>query len=346
MSSLFALGWALPRAYWNGFLKLSFVSCPVALYPATTASERVSFRQVNRRTGHRLKHQLIDSVTGETVESREKARGYEVGENRLLLVEDRELEQARRERPRPSAVQLAEPPRPASAAIPASEPDEDGGAEEEQDREDNGEKEEFSDPLPRPQNTRTIEIERFVPAGQVDLRYFEKPYYIVPRDVIGQEAFAVIRDAMSREDVVGLARVVLSSRERPMLVAPMGNGLSGVTLRFAHEVRGEEEYFSGIPEMKLPAETMKLAQDIIHTKAAAFDPAMLEDYYRTAVVRILRKKQAKLPALSEPVAPSRENVINLMDALRRSIAAEPPAKKPAAASKAIGAKRRKPRRGV
>jgi DNA end-binding protein Ku len=336
----------LPRAYWNGFLKLSFVSCPVALYPATTAAERVSFRQVNRRTGHRLKHQLVDSVTGETVESREKARGYEVDENRFLLIEDRELEQARRERPRPGAVQLAEPPRPASAATPASEPDEDGEAEEEQDREDDGEKEELAGPVPRPQNTRTIEVERFVPAGQVDLRYFEKPYYIVPRDVIGQEAFAVIRDAMSREDVAGLARVVLSSRERPMLVAPMGNGLSGVTLRFAHEVRGEEEYFSGIPEMKLPAEMMKLAQDIIHTKAAAFDPAMLEDYYRTAVVRILRKKQAKLPALSEPVAPSRENVLNLMDALRRSIAAEPPAKKPAAASKAIGAKRRKPRRGV
>jgi non-homologous end joining protein Ku len=61
----------LPRAYWNGFLKLSFVSCPVALYPATTAAERVSFRQVNRHTGHRLKHQLVDSITGETVETDE-----------------------------------------------------------------------------------------------------------------------------------------------------------------------------------------------------------------------------------------------------------------------------------
>jgi DNA end-binding protein Ku len=144
----------LPRAYWNGFLKLSFVSCPVALYPATTAAERVSFRQVNRRTGHRLKHQLVDSVTGETVQSREKARGYEVGENRFLLVENRELEHARRGRSRPGAVQLAEPPRPASAATPASEPDEDGEAEEERDREDGGEKQGFADPVPRAQNTR------------------------------------------------------------------------------------------------------------------------------------------------------------------------------------------------
>jgi DNA end-binding protein Ku len=330
----------LPRAYWNGFLKLSFVSCPVALYPATSAVERVSFRQVNRRTGHRLKHQLVDSVTGETVESREKARGYEVDENRFLLIEDRELEQARRGRPRPGAVQLAEPPRPASAA--ASEPAEDSEAEKEQDREDDGEKEEVADPVPRPQNTRTIEVERFVPAGQVDLRYFEKPYYMVPRDNIGQEAFAVIRDAMSREDVAGLARVVLSSRERPMLVAPMGNGLCGVTLRFAHEVRGEGEYFSAIAEMKLPAEMLKLAQHIIHTKATTFDPSMLEDHYRNALVRILRKKRAKLPPAAAPVAPSKENVVNLMDALRRSIAAASPVKKLAAASK--GAKRRALRR--
>ena len=166
------------------------------------------------------------------------------------------------------------------------------------------------------------------------MRYFEKPYYIVPRDAVGQEAFAVIRDAMSREDVIGLARVVLSSRERPMLVAPMGNGLCGVTLRFAHEVRSEEEYFSDIPEMKLPAEMVKLAQHIIETKSADFDPAMLEDHYRNALVRILRKKQAKMPAPPAPVAPSRENVINLMDALRRSIAAEPSTKRPAAGSKA------------
>ena len=85
----------MPRAYWNGFLKLAFVSCPVALYPATTAAERVSFRKVNRRTGHRLKRQLVDSVASEAVDTHDKARGYEVGEDRFLLVEGRELEQAR-----------------------------------------------------------------------------------------------------------------------------------------------------------------------------------------------------------------------------------------------------------
>jgi DNA end-binding protein Ku len=262
------------------------------------------------------------------------------------VVEDRELDQARSERPPPGTVQLAEPPRPAPApsAVRAAEPEENDEAEGEQGREEDAEEEEQEEnaaPLvPRLQNTRTIEIERFVPAGQVDLRYLEKPYYVVPRDAIGQEAFAVIREAMRSNKVDGLARVVLSSRERPMLVAAMDNGLCGVTLRFAHEVRKQQEYFSTIPEMKLPAEMVKLAQHIIETKSAAFDPAMLEDHYRNALVRILRKKQAKMPAPLAPVAPSRENVINLMDALRRSIAAEPPAKKPAAASKAARAKRR------
>ena len=79
------------RPYWKGYLKLSFVSCPVALYPATSAAERVSFRQVNRRTGHRLKHKLVDSVTGEAIDASGKARGYEIGENEFLFVEDRDL---------------------------------------------------------------------------------------------------------------------------------------------------------------------------------------------------------------------------------------------------------------
>jgi DNA end-binding protein Ku len=181
----------------------------------------------------------------------------------------------------------------------------------------------------RPQNTRTIEIERFLPAGQIDARYFEKPYYIVPREPVGQEAFAVIRDAMTRAGVTGLARVVLSSRERPLLVEPMGSGLRGVTLRFAHEVRSEADYFSDIPEMKLPAEMMKLAQHIIKSKSENFDASMLEDHYRNALVRILRKKEAKRPAYPAALKPSAENVVNLMDALRRSIAAD---KRPAAKS--------------
>src|SRR3954451_9814612 len=114
------------RAYWKGFLKLSFVSCPIALYPATSAAERLSFRQVNRRTGHRLKHKLVDSVTGEAVDSSNKARGYEVGEDDYLLVEDRDLVRARSERPPPGAVPLVEAPRRESPpTVPAGLEEED-----------------------------------------------------------------------------------------------------------------------------------------------------------------------------------------------------------------------------
>jgi DNA end-binding protein Ku len=260
------------------------------------------------------------------VDSSNNARGYDVGENEFLLVEDRDLERARSERPPPGAVPIIEAPRresPPTAPTDLHEQDEQQTAKYAVDEED----EEQEIATPRPRNTRTIEIEHFLPAGQIDARYFEKPYYIVPREEIGQEAFAVIRDAMTREDVVGLARIVLSSRERPFLVEPMGKGLRGVTLRFAHEVRGADDYFSEIPEMKLPTEMIKLAQHIIRTKSAEFDTSMLEDHYRNALVRILSKKQAKRPAHhAAPVKPSPENVVNLMDALRRSIAAEHPAK--------------------
>lgn len=313
------------RAFWKGYLKFSFVSCPVALYPATSAAERLSFRQVNRRSGHRLKHKLVDAITGEAVDSSNKARGYEVGENDFLLVEDRDLERARSERPPPGAVEIS------GAVRRESPPRVPAGVHEQEDEEhavsDDDDDEEELARRPRPENTHTIEIERFLPAGQIDARYFEKPYYIVPRGEIGQESFAVIRDAMRREDVIGLARVVLSSRERNFLVEPMDNGLRGVTLRFAQEVRAADDYFGEIPEIKLPAEMMKLAQHIIRTKSDEFDPAMLEDHYRKALVRILRKKQAKRPAQHAPaVKPSRENVVSLMDALRRSIAAERPPK--------------------
>jgi Ku protein len=312
------------RPYWKGYLKLSFVSCPIALYPAISAAERISFRQVNRRTGHRLKHKLIDSVTGQAVDPADKARGYEVGENDFLLVEDRDLERARREHPAAGEVEVAAPPRRGSPpTIPASPHDE---AEDATEYEDEDEEQEETVTFLRPQNTRTIQIERFLPAGQIDARYFEKPYYIVPREEISQESFAVIRDAMSREGVIGLARVVLSSRERPFLLEPTGRGLRGVTLRFAHEIRNDLNYFSGIPEMQLPPEMMKLAQHIIRTKSADFDPRMLKDHYRRALARILRRKQAKRPAQAPAVKPSHENVVNLMDALRRSVAAERPAK--------------------
>src|SRR5215210_4045237 len=285
-----------PRAHWKGYLKLSLVSCPIALYPAISAAERVSFRQVNKQTGNRLRQQLVDTVTGEAVDSYHKGRGYEVGEGQFLLVEDEELETARQ------APRMTAPAAAASASIVALQPAEDVPSTPAR----NGRglappapplpppppAEPAPTPIPRPQNTRTIEIENFVPRVQIDPRYYEKPYYIVPRDLVGQEAFAVIREAMRGKDMVGLGHVVLSNRERPIAIEPMGNGIRGVTLRFNHEVRSEAEYFGDIPEIVLPDEMIRVAEHIIQTKAADFDPAFLEDHYRAAVVGMLRAKQA------------------------------------------------------
>ena len=229
---------AASRPNWKGHLKLSFVSCPIALYPAISATERLAFRQVNRRTGNRLRQQLVDTVTGETVEASSKGRGYEIADNQFLLVEDDELEKARDARPPPRSVTVVEPPSRKTAGVQQpSVPREPQVPTEE----------EAEVTVARPENTHTIEIEKFLSVGQVDSRYYEKPYYITPRNLVGQEAYAVIRDAMREQGLMGLGRVVLASRERPILVEPMGRGLRGTTLRFAHEIRSEEDYFRDIP---------------------------------------------------------------------------------------------------
>jgi DNA end-binding protein Ku len=318
-----------PRPHWKGYLKLSLVSCPIALYPAISPAERISFHQVNKRTGNRVRQQLVDAVTGEPVAAEDKGRGYEIGERQFLMVEDHEVEQARLARaPQPSLTASIVPTQsPAAPQVKRT-------ARPPAIDEDDDEVEEAlitAATFAKPENTRTIEIDRFFPRTQIDARYFDKPYYVVPRELVGQEAFAVIRDSMRNQEVVGLGRVVLSSRERPILIEPIGNGLRGVTLRFNHEVRDAAEYFDEIHEMVLPHEMLRLAEHIIETKAGDFDPAVLEDHYRNAMVQMLRQKRTRhTPKETGPVKPSRENVISIMDALKRSIAAEvrPAAKSP------------------
>jgi DNA end-binding protein Ku len=182
-------------------------------------------------------------------------------------------------------------------------------------------------PIPPPvkvENTHTIEIERFIPQGEIDPRYFDAPYYVAPRDEVGQEAYTVIRDAMAAKSMVGMGRVVLSKRDRPIMIMPRGKGLLGMTLHYAHEVRSEADYFCDIQDMILPADMLQIAERIVEMKTAKFDPALLEDRYRTVLVSMLRAKQAKLPQKPDAVAPKPQNVIDLMEVLKRSISAEKP----------------------
>ncbi len=267
-----------PRPNWKGYLKLSLVSCPIALYPATSSAERVSFRQINKKTGNRLRQQLVDDVTREPVETDNKGRGYEVDKNVFIQVEDEELE----------ALQV--------------------------------------------EGNHTIDIDKFVPRSQVDERYFDSPYYVVPTDKVGQEAFAVIREAMRDKGVVGLARVVIAKRERPILLEPMGKGLRGITLRYPYEVRNEAEYFSEIPEVKISGEMLKLAEHILDSKAADFDPAEFVDHYEVAVVEMLKKKQAGHVVAKEAPRAKAQQGGNVIDLLKRSLEM---AKKPARKSPPI-----------
>ena len=254
------------RPHWKGYLKLSLVSCPIALYTGTSATERVSFRQINKKTGNRLRQQLVDEVTREPVEGPDKGRGYEYAKNAYLPVDDDELD---------------------AIAI---------------------------------ESNHTIEIDSFVPRDQIDERYLDTPYYIAPNDQAGLEVFAVIREAMRGKSMVALGRVVLSKRERVIMLEPWDKGLMGTTLRYPYEVRDAKEYFGDVPEVKVEPEMLKLAEHILQNKATDFDPSQFVDHYEEAVVEMLKRKQAGLAVSREQAAPRTHNVVNLMDALRRSIA--------------------------
>src|SRR3569833_3090949 len=258
-----------PRPNWKGYLKLSLVSCPIALYPATSSGERISFRQINKKTGNRLRQQLVDEETREAVEAEDKGRGYEVAKGEYIQVEDEEIE----------AIQV--------------------------------------------ESTHTIEIEKFVPLADIDVRYFDSPYYLIPEGQVGLDAFAVIRDAMAAKKMCGVGRVVLQKRERPILLEPFGKGIRAMTLRYPYEVRGEADYFEDIPELKLAPDMLDLAKHNIDTKAGEFEPSEFIDHYEVELVEMLKKKQAGVPAkkTEKRMAP-RPTGPNIFDLLKRSVEME------------------------
>jgi DNA end-binding protein Ku len=137
----------------------------------------------------------------------------------------------------------------------------------------------------------------------------------------------VIREAMKRKDMVGLGKVVISRRERIVMLEPLDQGLMAATLRYAYEVRDAKPYFEDIPPVKLPAEMVELAEHILETKTGHFDPTEFEDRYENAVVEMLKQKQAGMPVKKEAPVAAPSTVVNLMDALRRSVQAERPAAK-------------------
>jgi DNA end-binding protein Ku len=280
-----------PRAYWKGYLKLSLVSCPIALFPATSERDKIRFHQINKETGNRIKYRKVDAETGEEVDAGDIVKGYEVGKGEYLELEPEELE---------------------SVAL---------------------------------ESKRIIDIDEFVPKDEIDELYLANPYYIVPDGEVGQQAFAVIREAIRQKEMVAIAKVVFTSREHVIALEARGNGLLGVTLRYPYEVRKEKDYFDDIPDEKIPKDMLELAGHIVETKAGHFDPDKFEDRYEDALEDLLERKQSGKP-IEAPPAREPAKVINLMDALRRSVEAQKPSERRQAPRRAARSRRTHPKRAA
>jgi DNA end-binding protein Ku len=256
-----------PRPNWKGYLKLSLVSAPIAIYPATSCGDIVRINTFNRATGNRLKRHIIDSVTSDIVESEDIARGSSVAKDRYGQVE-------------------------------VNEPAE-----------------------------MLIEIEQFAPKASVDDRYRDTPLYLTPEDEVGQEAFAVIRDAMKKKKMVGIARVVMASQERFTMLEPFGKGIISTILHYPHDIRSDEAVFEEIPDLKLPDRMIGLAEDIIDCMSGEFEPEKFRYRHETATIEFIDAIRADLPATKEKPPPPPANDVSLIDVLRRSIEVVQPARR-------------------
>jgi Ku protein len=184
------------------------------------------------------------------------------------------------------------------------------------------------------ESNHTIDIDNFVPRDEIDRRYLDSPYYLVPDGKGSVEAFAVVRDAMKDQDRVALARVVLSNRERVVANEPLGKGLLVTTLRYADEVRDEEDFFADIKVPKISKDMVELAAHILDTKAAHFDASKFEDEYENALKALVKQKASGKTIKSVERPAKADNVISLMDALKQSLKGKAPAQRPARASRA------------
>jgi DNA end-binding protein Ku len=275
-----------PRPTWQGHLRLSLVTCPVALYTATQKSGDVSFNLLHKDTHNRIRMIPTDPDTG-PVERADLVKGYEYEKGQYVVVTPEEID----------AVRL--------------------------------------------ESTRTIDIERFVDAGDIDRLYWNDPYFLMPDGKLALEAFTVIREAMKHTDKVALGRVVMHQRERLLALEPRGKGLLAYTLRSHDEVREPASYFDDIPEHKADAQMLAIAEKIIEQQAGPFDPSEFNDRYEDALRALIAEKKKGKGRVVAVEEPEDTNVIDLMDALRRSLgkhagerrkpaAHKAPAKQPAA----------------
>ncbi len=273
------------RPSWQGHLKLSLVTCPVALYTATSSGGDVHFHLINPETNNRIKMITTDPDTG-PIERSQLVKGYEISKGEYVLLSPEDI----------ASVKL--------------------------------------------ESTKTINIERFVSESEIDRLYWDNPYYIAPDGKLAQEAFGVIRTAMERTGQIALGRIVMATRERIVALEPRGKGILAYTIRSDAEVRKPDDIFKDISDAEADPAMIAIAERIIEQQEGPFDPSQFVDRYEEALKALIEeKKKGHVPAkVDEPEA---TNVIDLMSALRASLAgkakgdAKPAAKaKPADKSEA------------
>jgi DNA end-binding protein Ku len=260
------------RPTWQGHLKLSLVTCPVALYTATSAASDVHFHLINPKTNNRIKMITTDPETG-PIERRDLLKGYEVSKGEYILLTDEEIKSVKLE------------------------------------------------------STKTIDIERFVPANGIDRIYWDNPYYLAPDGKLAQEAFGVIRTAMEKSGQIALGRIVMATRERILALEPRGRGILAYTIRTDAEVRKEDEIFGAISDAPANPAMISIAEKIIEQQEGSFDPSLFVDRYEKALQALVKDKaKGHKPA---KVAESDDNkIVDLMAALRASLSGKSKAASP------------------
>ena len=254
------------RPMWQGNLRLSLVSCPVALYGATSRSGDISFHLLNPETNNRIRMIPTDPDTG-PVERADLVKGYEISKNHYVVLTADEL----------NAVKL--------------------------------------------ESTKTIEIERFVDEKEIDRLYWNDPYYLLPNDKAGVEAYTVIRDALAETGRIALGRVVMHTRERLVALEARDKGIIAYTLRMGDEVIQPRDAFADIPASKPNKQMIEIARKIIEQQEGAFEPDKFEDHYENALRELIRRKEKGEKLITaEPV--DDDNVIDLMEALKKSLKAK------------------------
>jgi DNA end-binding protein Ku len=270
------------RPTWQGYLRLSLVSCPVALYTGTSRTSEVHFNMLSKSTHNRIRMIPTDPETG-PVDRSDIVKGYEVEKGHYVVITDEEIQNVR---------------------------------------------------LP---TTRTLDIERFVDETDIDRLYWNDPYFLVPDGDMALEAFTVIREAMEKSEKVALGRLVMHQRERLMALEPRDKGILAYTIRSRREVKDPDELFDKIPDEKPNPQMVDIAAKIIDQLEGPFDTSQFTDRYEDALRELVAEKEKghKIATVKEP---KEAEVIDLMDALKRSLGQAGERRKPAARSKAAAKK--------